>query len=80
MANITKSTRVGPNMADLLDKVVMTESKRTLAKAHVRDAEFVSDLISHAVSGVASAIASIEHGFGTTAARVKSSFDKLAHH
>jgi hypothetical protein len=80
MVNITKSTRVGPSMVDLLNNVNVSESKRELAKAHVRDAEFIADLISRAVSGVASAVAGIEHGFATMAARVKSSFDKLAHH
>ena len=80
MAKITKSTLVGPSMVDLLNNVNVSESKRELAKAHVRDAEFIADLISHAVSGVASAVAGFEHGFATMAARAKSSFDKLAHH
>lgn len=80
MANITKSTPVGPSIADLLDKVVMSESKRALAKAHAQDAEFFVDLVSSAVSGIVSAVAAIEHGCGTLARRIRSSFDKLAHH
>lgn len=80
MANVTKSTLAGPRMVDLLNSVNMSESKREIAKAHVRDAEFIADLISHAVSGVTSAVTSIEHGFANMAARAKSSFDKLAHH
>ena len=80
MANISKNTAVGPSMGALLDDVLMGESKRELAKAHVRDAELFVDLVSRAVSAVVSTVAGIEHGFGTMASRAKSSFDKLAHH
>lgn len=77
MLNITKNTVVGPSMVDLMDNVVMGESKRALAKSYVRDSELFIELVARAVSGIVSAVG----GSGTPAVRAKkSSFDKLAHH
>jgi len=80
MANISKNKAVGPSMADLLDNVLLAERKREIAKAHIRDAELLVDLVSRGVSAIVSAVAGIEHSLGTLASRAKSSFDKLAHH
>ena len=81
MLNITKNTVVGPSMVDLMDNVVMGESKRALAKSYVRDSELFIDLVARAVSGIVSAVGGTEHARGTPAVRAKkSSFDKLAHH
>lgn len=80
MAKIIKSKAVTPNMVDLLDNVRMSESKRALAKAYARDAELFAALVSRAGSGLVSAVAGIEHGCGTLARRIRSSFKDLAHH
>jgi len=80
MTNITKSKAAGRDMADMLDKVQLSDSKRALAKSYAQEAELFADRIWRAESAVVSAITGFEHGCGTLARRVRSSFKHLVHH
>lgn len=78
MRHVTENVKSNSSTVDRLDDVRMSERDRALAKAHMRDAEFVADLIFRAVADIQSVVALVERGVVGLARRVKSMFVRPA--
>jgi len=73
MRNVTENVKSDSSTVDRLDNVRMSERDRALAKAHMRDAELVADLIFRAEADIQSVFALVERGVVGLARRIKSS-------
>ena len=78
MRHVTENVKSNSSTVDRLDDVCMSEKDRALAKVHMRDAEFVADLIFRAVVDIQSVVALAERGVVGLARRVKSMFVRPA--
>lgn len=80
MTNISNSSKRRSSMVDPFDRIQMHPSERALAKAYMRDAEMVADVLFGIGSGFMSLVAQITESSGLLSQRIKSTFKKLAHH
>ena len=79
MTKIYKIAKPLPSMVDHIDSINMPLSDRAAAKARMRDAEMIADLMVGMEAGILAAAALIKAGCATLAQRTVSALKKPVH-